>query len=112
MDMFGGMNHAEVGANWFRSHDFPHALVEAVADHESPTRISSRAVLSHALVSTNHLVKQIGIGYSGNSMLDPRKWELLPSTRIIWEARGNKEYSFAEFTEGIPEQFQFFPDLL
>ena len=68
--------------------------------------------LSHALVSVNHLVKQIGIGYSGNSMLDPRPWEQLPSTTIIWEARGNKEYPFENFTGDILDQFESFPDLV
>ena len=111
MDMFG-MNHAEVGANWFKSNEFPHQLIEAVEEHEMATRVSRRALLTHALISANHLVKQIGIGYSGNSMLDPRPWEQLPSTRIIWEARGNRSYPFDDFTRDILGQFEFFPDLL
>jgi len=110
-EMFG-LNHAEIGANWMRENEFPGALVDAVAKHETPTRISRRALLSHALVSVNHLVKQIGIGYSGNSMLDPRPWEQLPSTTIIWEARGNKEYPFENFTGDILDQFESFPDLV
>jgi serine/threonine protein kinase len=111
-DMFGGMDHAEIGANWLMENDFPHALVEAVAQHEKPARISRRALLPHALVSANHLVKQIGIGYSGNPMLDPRPWEQLPSTKIIWEARGNREYAFDDFTRDILSQFESFPDLV
>jgi HD-like signal output (HDOD) protein len=111
MEMFG-ITHAEIGANWLKENEFPNALVEAVAQHEAPARISRRALLSHALVSANHLVKQIGIGYSGNAMLHPHPWEQLPSTRIIWEARGNKEYEFDDFTRDILDQFESFPDLV
>lgn len=109
-EMFG-ITHAEMGANWLKENEFPQTLVDAIAQHETPARISRRALLSHALVSANHLVKQIGIGYSGNSMLDPHPWEELPSTVIIWEARGNKAYPFEDFTRDILGQFQSFPDL-
>jgi hypothetical protein len=112
IDMFGGINHAEIGAKWLKGNDFPQTLVEAVAQHETPARINRRELLAHALVSTNHLIKQIGIGYSGNSMLDPRPWEELPSTKIIWEARGSRSYAFEDFTQDILHQFQEFPDLV
>ncbi len=110
-EMFG-MTHAEAGANWLKENDFPHGLVDAVAQHETPARISRRALLPHALVSINHLVKQIGIGYSGNPTLDQRPWEELPSTKIIWEARGNKDYLYEDFTRDILDQFESFPDLV
>jgi hypothetical protein len=110
-EMFG-ITHAEIGANWLKGNEFPQPLIDAVALHEMPARISRRALLSHALVSTNHLVKQIGIGYSGNSMLDPRPWEELPSTGFIWDARGNQEYPFEDFARDILGQFESFPDLL
>jgi putative nucleotidyltransferase with HDIG domain len=111
IDMFG-MNHAEVGANWLRENDFPQALVDAVARHENPARISRRAVLSQSLVSVNHLVRQIGIGYSGNAVLDHRPWEELPATKAMWDARGNKDYDYEDFTNDILSQFDSFPDLL
>jgi serine/threonine protein kinase len=107
-----GINHAEIAANWLKENEFPSALIDAIAQHETPARINRRALLSHALVSANHLVKQIGIGYCGNSMLDPRPWEELPSTEIIWEARGNKDYLFEDFARDILDQFESFPDLV
>jgi len=110
-EMFG-LNHAEMGANWLKENDFPQPLIDAIAQHETPARINRRALLSHALVSANHLVKQIGIGYSGDSVLDPRPWEQLPSTGLLWEARGNKEYPFENFARDILGQFESFPDLL
>jgi hypothetical protein len=110
-EMFG-ITHAEIAANWLKENEFPHALVEAIAQHETTARLNHRALLSHALVSVNHLIKKIGIGYSGNSMLDPHPWEELPSTKVIWEARGNKDYAFDDFTRDILDQFESFPDLL
>ena len=104
--------HAEIGAIWLRKNELPAAFVDAVELHEKPERISRRAVLNNSLVSANHLVKQIGIGYSGNSLLDPRPWEELPATRAIFEARGNREYEFEDFAHDILDQFQTFPDLV
>ena len=111
MEMFG-INHAEIGATWLKTEGISHLLAEAVAQHEKPERISRRSVLAHALVSANHLVKQIGIGYSGNSVLEPCAWEELPSTGLIWEARGNKEYEFEDFAHDILNQFENLPDLV
>jgi serine/threonine protein kinase len=110
-EMFG-IDHAEMGAIWLKENDLSPALAEVVGQHEKPAKLSRRATLAHALVSANHLVKQIGIGYSGNPLLDPRPWEELPSTRIMWEARGNKDYDFDSFTSDILGQFQKFPDLM
>jgi serine/threonine protein kinase len=110
-EMFG-LNHAEIGASWLKENEFPSVLVDAIGLHETPVRINRRAVLSHALVSVNHLIKQIGIGFSGNSTLDPHPWEELPSTKIIWEARGNKDYAYNDFTRDILDQFESFPDLV
>jgi len=111
VEMFG-IDHAEIGAAWLKKQGMPQAMVDAVAKHEAPERIHRRVLLSHALVSANHLVKQIGIGYSGNSMLDPRAWEELPSTGAMWEARGNRDYVFNDFARDILGQFESFPDLI
>ncbi len=107
-----GIDHAEIGALWMKRHELPALLVDAVAVHERPERVHRRSVLNNALISTNHLVKQIGIGYSGNSLLDPRPWEELPSTKNMFEARGNREYDYESFTNDILDQFQSFPDLV
>jgi len=110
-EMFG-MTHAEIGANWLKSIECPPQLVEAVLRHETPARIQRRNLLGHALVSANQLVRQIGIGYSGNAVLDPRPWGEMPSTQYLWEGRGNKDYQYEDFTQGILSQFESFPDLL
>ncbi len=106
------ITHAEIAAGWLRQYDMPSAMVEAIALHESGVSVSKRQTLTHALISINHLVKQLGIGYSGNAVLDPHPWDEHPSTRIIWEARGNKEYEYEQFTADILSQFESFPDLI
>jgi two-component system cell cycle response regulator len=106
------IDHAEIGAMWLKKHALPAAMVDAVEMHERPDRVNRRGVLSSALISANHLVKQIGIGYSGNPSLDPRSWQDLPATKTIFEARGNREYAFEDFTNDILDQFQSFPDLV
>jgi serine/threonine protein kinase len=110
--VFGGTQHAEVAGRWLKENDFPPALIEAISLHETPARIGHRNILAHTLVSTNHLVKQIGIGFSGNSALDAHPWQELPSTIHMWEARGNKDYAYEDFTNDILVQFESFPDLL
>jgi HD-like signal output (HDOD) protein len=105
------ITHAEIAAQWMRENDLPGALVDAVARHESGPAVSKRATLTHALISVNHLVKQLGIGYSGNAVLDPHPWEEHPSTYVIWEARGNRDYEFEEFASDILNQFVAFPEL-
>jgi serine/threonine protein kinase len=111
LEMFG-MSHCEIGANWLKQNDFPPQLVEAVLRHETPARVNRRTLLPHALVSANHLTKQFGIGYSGNALLDAHPWEELPSTQYLWEARGNRDYDYEDFTRDILTQFESFPDLL
>jgi serine/threonine protein kinase len=106
------IDHAELGAIWLREKQLPQSLVDAIMFHDTPEKIPRRALLPHALASANQLVKQLGIGYSGNPWLDPHPWEEMPSTRIIWEARGNKEYLFENFTQDILGQFGHFPDLI
>ena len=110
-EMFG-TNHAEMGSIWLKEQGLPPLLADTIALHETPDRMHRRSLLAHALVSANHLVKQIGIGYSGNYVLDERTWEELPSTTILWEARGTKEYAYEDFTADILDQFQNFPDLI
>jgi hypothetical protein len=106
------ITHAEIAAQWMREYDLPNAMIEAIKLHETGAAVSKRNTLAHALISVNHLVKQLGIGYSGNAVLDPHPWEEHPSTHLIWEARGNVEYAYEDFTRDILTQFETFPDLV
>jgi serine/threonine protein kinase len=110
-EMFG-IDHAEMGALWLKKQELSGALADIIAQHEKPEVLGRRALLGHALVSANHLVKQIGLGYSGDPVLDGLPWEELPSTGAIWEARGNKDYEYNDFARDILGQFQNFPELV
>jgi hypothetical protein len=87
-------------------------MVEAVLRHETPARVGKGTILPHALASANQLVRQIGIGYSGNALLDVHPWPEMPSTQYLWEARGNRDYEYDDFANDILNQFEQFPDLL
>ncbi|PTY02209.1 hypothetical protein DB346_10040 [Verrucomicrobia bacterium LW23] len=108
------IDHAELGAEWLDSRDFPSTLTQAIALHEKldgNDLAKSRNLLAHSIVSANVLCKQLGIGYSGNAWL-PCAWPDLPSTRVLWDARRNADYEYEDFTEDFLNQFEQFPDLL
>jgi serine/threonine protein kinase len=111
VEMFG-IHHAQLFSIWAGDQGFPLGLCDVIGSHEAPENIKKKSILSHALVSANHLCKQLGIGYSGNACIDPRSWEELPSTAQIWENRRNQEYEYDDFTEGFSEQFRDFPDVV
>ncbi|HSI87108.1 MAG: protein kinase [Candidatus Methylacidiphilales bacterium] len=109
-----GIDHAEIGALWLNSLDFPSQLTSAIALHENldnPDLTKGKHLLANALISANGLCKQLGIGYSGDAWL-PAAWPELDATRILWEARRNTDYAFEDFTEDFLSQFEQFPELL
>lgn len=107
-----GITSGNMLSIWTSEKGFPGGLSDVFTWFETPEEIKKKSVLSHALVSANHLSKRLGIGYSGDVCLDPRPWEELPSTTYIWELRRNRDYSYEDFTEGFLEQFRQFPDLI
>jgi hypothetical protein len=107
-----GIDHAEICAIWMKKNELPAAMVDAISQHETPERIHRHPLLTHALISANQLVKQLGIGYSGNSLLGPVTWVESASTGAIFDARGEREYNFDSFAHDILDHFQNFPDLV
>jgi serine/threonine protein kinase len=107
-----GITHGEMGQIWLTDRGFPSALADIAKIHDTPEITLRKSLLAHALISANHLCQLLGIGYSGNYVLDPRPWEDLPSTYAIWEARHRRDYTFDSFTQDFLTQFQNFPDLV
>jgi serine/threonine protein kinase len=107
-----GLDHAELAEMWLLYCKVNPTLAQIIGLHESPEAVKQRSVLTHALISANYLVKQLGIGYSGNCLMESRQWDLLPSTQIVWEARRSKAYTFESFKDDFIKQFEQFPDLL
>ncbi len=106
-----GLNHGEIASLWMRNMDLPSSLAEAVAEHESTVSPPKKMLLRHALLSVNHLCRQLALGYSGNGVIPTAEWDALPSTRILWEARRRMTYTWDEFRTEFPTHFRTFPNL-
>ncbi len=106
------VDHAEIGAYWLQHHNINPAVINVISEHENALGVNKRAVLVHGLISANHFAKQLGLGFSGNTILGPLSWEELPSTRIIWSARRSFDYKFQDFTRDFLTQFETFPELI
>jgi HD-like signal output (HDOD) protein len=107
-----GIDHAELAAYWLRHHGLPTDLASAIFPHENRQKLKNGGVLDHAIFSANQLAKQIGIGFSGNVGLSSTPWQEMRSTQFVWEARGNRSYSYTTFTADFLDQFKSFPELL
>ncbi len=107
------ITHAELAAEWLRNFDMPSALVDAIAQHETAAAVSKRNVLAHALISINHLTKQLGIGYSGKRR--PRSPPPGTSTPPP-SSSGKPAATWSTPTRPSPKtsstQFETFPDLV
>ncbi len=107
-----GLDHAQIGGRWLSDRGLPAALAEAVQLHEAPAAsLKPKALLVHAVVAANHLVKTLGVGFSGNSALPTAEWGTLESVQALWQARRKLEYSFEEFVADFTEQLVGFPSV-
>jgi HD-like signal output (HDOD) protein len=61
-----GMDHAELGALYLKSHNLPDALVDVARYHHQPERAAHHASLIAAVQIADLLVRHAGIGNSGN----------------------------------------------
>ena len=61
-----GMDHCELGALYLKSHHLPDALVDVAHFHHEPERAAHHAHLVAAVQIANLMVRQAGIGSSGN----------------------------------------------
>jgi len=128
-----GIDHAQLGEMWLSAHRINPALCAIIDTHHTPeeaaepnrtTGFLSKSVqflkgdnpvdvqlLAHAVCSANHLVKEQGHGFSGNTWLEQVSWEEHPSTMYLWERRVNKELSFEDFTDFFTNYCPAFPSL-
>ncbi|MEM1060261.1 MAG: protein kinase [Verrucomicrobiota bacterium] len=128
-----GIDHAQMGEMWLNAHRINPALCAIVDTHHQPDEAASPrkttgflsttvkflkgdnpvdvALLSHAVASANHLVKEQGHGFSGNTWMEQLSWPEHPSTQYLWEARQNQELEFSEFTDFFVNYCPQFPPL-
>ena len=79
-----GLDHCEVGAMYLRSHNLPDALVDVARYHHAPQRAAHHAQLVAAVQVADLMVRQAGIGHSGNGdpvndtdWLQATAWDIL-----------------------------------
>jgi serine/threonine protein kinase len=115
-----GVDHAQLGQEWLHRNKFNRAIRYTVAFHEQPENCYQMLVesshknlitsmisgskdeeidlLTHIVSCSNVLAKELGLGYSGNPMLDQVPWIDQPTTKLLFEAR-SKEVTLEEFKE-------------
>jgi serine/threonine protein kinase len=128
-----GVDHAQLGQEWLHRNKFSRSLRYLVAFHEHPENCysalmeSSRInlltsmispstkeeeidLLAHLIFCSNTLAKELGLGYSGNPLLDQVPWIEQPTTKALFDAQ-SKEVTMEEFEEFFLVTCQGLPDL-
>lgn len=130
---FFGVDHTQIGQEWLHRHKFQRTVRYLAAFHEDPencyqalaessrknllaSMISSSRddeinLLTHLIYCSNTLAKELGLGYSGNPLLDQIPWIEQPTTQLIFEARSKEEVTIEEFEEFFMVTCRELPDL-
>lgn len=79
-----GLDHCEVGMMYLRSHNLPDALIDVARYHHAPERAAHHSQLVAAVQIADLMVRQAGIGNSGNmepvrddDWLQAKGWDIL-----------------------------------
>jgi serine/threonine protein kinase len=128
-----GVDHAQIGQEWLSRHKFQRTVRYLVAFHEQPencyqalmesskihvlTSMISQSddyeinLLAHLIYCSNILAKELGLGYSGNPLLDQVPWIDQPMTQLIFESRQKEEVTLEEFRDFFMGTCKELPDL-
>jgi serine/threonine protein kinase len=126
-----GVDHAQIGQEWLHRHKFQPIVRYVTAFHEDPSScltgmakskknlmsmISSSQddeinQLSHLIACANVLAKELGLGYSGNPVLDQIPWNAQPITEAVFECSSQEEVTREGFDEFFMETCKQLPDL-
>ncbi len=85
-----GVDHCEVGAMYLRSHNLPEALIDVARFHHAPERAAHHTQLVAAVQIADLMIRQAGIGQSGNT--DPvtdETWLRASGWEILFPERGD-----------------------
>ncbi len=110
-----GIDHAQMGEIWLEANKVNPALAAIVDTHHHPSEAADPGrttdfllkflksstpvdvrLLAHAVASANHLVKEQGHGFSGNTWLEEVSWAEHPSTQYLWQARKNQDLAMED----------------
>ncbi|MCE0497813.1 MAG: protein kinase [Methylacidiphilales bacterium] len=130
---FFGVDHAQIGQEWLSRHKFQRTVRYVVAFHEQPencyqaltqsskinmlaSMISSTKddeinLLAHLIYCANILARELGLGYSGNPLLDQAPWIDQPTTQLLFESRQKEDVTLEEFKEFFMVTCKELPDL-
>jgi serine/threonine protein kinase len=118
-----GLDHAQLGQVWMGTHNLNRTLACVTGCHDIPDEAAETLkaaakregflrktaqllsvvnlntdALAHVVCSANHLVKELGLGFSGNTTIEACKWEEHPSTQLLWDSRQDQEIEWEQFT--------------
>ncbi len=104
-----GLDHCEIGAMYLRSHNLPDALIDVARFHHTPERAAHHSQLVAAVQIADIMVRQAGIGHSGNDdpvqeddWLHAKGWEILfPERADSTEAESEKSIARATLKRSL-----------
>lgn len=92
-----GLDHCEVGMLYLRSHNLPDALIDVARFHHAPERAAHHAQLVAAVQVADLMVRQAGIGNSGNTdPVEDNDWWKAKGWEILYPDHGDSEKSRTE----------------
>jgi serine/threonine protein kinase len=129
---FFGVDHAQIGQEWLHRHKFQPIVRYVTAFHEDPAsclqgiakskKLNLMSIvagsnddevnlLTHIIACANVLTKELGLGYSGNPVLDQTPWNEQELTQEVFEGCTKEEMTREEFDEFFMETCKLLPDL-
>lgn len=85
-----GLDHCEVGAMYLQSHNLPDALIDVARFHHAPDRAAHHSQLIAAVQIADLMVRQAGIGQSGNGEpVSDQTWQAAVGWEILFPERGD-----------------------
>jgi serine/threonine protein kinase len=127
---FFGVDHAQLGQEWLHRHKFQPIVRYVTAFHEAPENCNAALAKSNKLISiinstrdeeierltyivacANTLAKELGLGYSGNPVLDQTPWPEQAITQTVVDCCTKEGVTIEEFDEFFMETCRGLPDL-
>ena len=127
-----GVDHAQLGQEWLHRHKFQPIVRYVTAFHEAPencygtvsksnklnlmsmmnhNRDEEISMLTYVVACANTLAKELGLGYSGNPVLNQAPWTEQPNTQYILEGTTKEDVTLEEFQEFFLGTCRSLPDL-
>lgn len=91
-----GIDHCELGAIYLQNHNLPDIMIECARYHHQPERASDHRQIIAAVQIADLLVRQAGIGNSGDiAPVTPEMWSTASGWDILFPHRKESEIAIA-----------------